>query len=71
MFLKENGYYDINIISDNASEFNAICQGVTSQDLSDNDLVYSRNKDKTDKSLDIYKFYIIVRMLLENGANPD
>jgi len=47
-----------NFISENAVEYNTICEGVTQNDLVDEDLTYSRAKDKTDKSLDIYKFYI-------------
>ncbi|MEI6434627.1 MAG: UvrD-helicase domain-containing protein [Bacteroidota bacterium] len=47
-----------NFISDNAAEFNSVCDGVTPDSLSGDSLVYSRGKDKSDKSLDVYKFYI-------------
>ncbi len=47
-----------NFISENAAEYNAICEGVTQNDLLVDELAYARGKDKTDKSLDIYKFYI-------------
>ena len=46
-----------NIISSHEKEFREITIGVTKEDL-ETDLVYSRAKDKTDKSLDEYKFYI-------------
>jgi len=47
-----------NFISENAAEYNSICDGVTQNDLLVNELAYARGKDKTDKSLDVYKFYI-------------
>jgi len=47
-----------NFVSDNSQEYNSICDGVTPNDLLNNELSYIRGKDKTDKSLDIYKFYI-------------
>ena len=47
-----------NFISDNVDEYNAVCSGVTSGDLLVDELTYARGKDKTDKSPDIYKFYI-------------
>lgn len=47
-----------NFISDNAVEYNAVCDGVTPDDLLVDELTYARGKDKTDKSLDVYKFYI-------------
>ncbi|HUX56085.1 MAG TPA: UvrD-helicase domain-containing protein [Bacteroidales bacterium] len=47
-----------NFISENAAEYNAICEGVTHNDLLVDELAYARGKDKTDKSLDVYKFYI-------------
>ena len=48
----------INFISNSSREFNEITQGVSEQDLENNDLAFSRGKDKADKSLDAYKFYI-------------
>ena len=47
-----------NFITDNATEYNEICEGVSQNDLLADALTYSRGKDKTDKSPDIYKFYI-------------
>ncbi|OFX41745.1 MAG: hypothetical protein A2X03_16710 [Bacteroidetes bacterium GWA2_40_15] len=47
-----------NFISENAAEYNIICDGVTQNDLLADELEYARGKDKTDKSFDIYKFYI-------------
>ncbi len=47
-----------NFISDNAAEFNEICEGVSSEAVQGGETVYSRGRDKTDKSLDAYKFYI-------------
>jgi len=47
-----------NFVSDNAAEYNAVCDGVTPDDLLVDELTYARGKDKTDKSLDVYKFYI-------------
>ena len=47
-----------NFISENAAEYNTICDDVTQNDLLVDELAYARGKDKTDKSLDIYKFYI-------------
>ena len=47
-----------NFISENAAEYNIICDGVNQKDLLVDELVYARGKDKTDKSPDVYKFYI-------------
>jgi hypothetical protein len=47
-----------NFISDNAVEYNNICDGVNPTDLLADELEYARGKDKADKSLDVYKFYI-------------
>jgi len=47
-----------NFISDNAAEFNSICDGVNVDDVYGSEPGYSRGRDKTDKSLDAYKFYI-------------
>lgn len=46
-----------NIISNNEAEFRELCRGVSKGDL-ESELVFSRAKDKTDKSLEIYKFYV-------------
>ena len=47
-----------NFISGNAAEYSAVCDGVSRDDLFVDELTYARGKDKTDKSLDVYKFYI-------------
>jgi hypothetical protein len=41
-----------NFISDNAAEYNAVCDGVTPDNLLVDELTYARGKNKTDKSLD-------------------
>jgi hypothetical protein len=46
-----------NFISNNQAEFRELCNGVTPADLK-SDLKYSRAKDKSDKSLEVYKFYV-------------
>lgn len=46
-----------NFVTQATQHFNSICQGIQSADLQ-KDFAYARNKDKTDKSLEIYKFYI-------------
>ena len=45
-------------ISDHRSEFNEIVDGVAAQDLTADELDYRRAKDKSDKSLEVYKFYV-------------
>ena len=45
-------------VSDNRAPFHEIAEGVTAADLASDDLNYSRARDKTDKSLEIYKFYV-------------
>ena len=45
-------------VSDNRAQFAAIAEGVDAADLADDELHYSRARDKTDKSLEIYKFYV-------------
>lgn len=47
-----------NLIGGNTKEFANITEGVQPEDLLVDDLTYSRAKDKTDKSLDVYKFYV-------------
>lgn len=46
-----------NIISNNEAEFRELCNGVAKTDL-EADLVYGRARDKGDKSLEAYKFYV-------------
>ncbi|MGF1547385.1 MAG: AAA family ATPase [Thiotrichales bacterium] len=45
-------------ISDHRAEFAAITEGVTAADLAGDALDYHRARDKHDKSLEIYKFYV-------------
>lgn len=47
-----------NFISNNEKEYLEICNGVVPNDLIDDSYLFSRSKDKSDKSLDAYKFYI-------------
>lgn len=48
----------VNFVSQYSREFLDISSGVTPEDLESNELRYARAKDKSDKSLDAYKFYI-------------
>jgi hypothetical protein len=45
-------------ISDHRSEFSEIADGVTSADLAIDSLDYRRARDKSDKSLEVYKFFV-------------
>lgn len=45
-------------ISDHRTEFTEITEGVAAQDLVADALDYRRAKDKSDKSLEVYKFFI-------------
>jgi len=45
-------------VSDHRAEFAEIAQGVKKADLQQNDLDYRRAKDKSDKSLEVYKFFV-------------
>lgn len=45
-------------ISNHRGEFDEIAAGVAAADLGDDELAYRRGADKTDKSLEIYKFYV-------------
>ena len=46
-----------NFVSSNRASFSKICEGISSVDIKD-ELSYSRGKDKTDKSSEVYKFFI-------------
>ncbi|MBI9039427.1 MAG: UvrD-helicase domain-containing protein [Bacteroidales bacterium] len=48
----------VDFISKNGREFNQITQGINKNDLKNEDIAFSRGRDKADKSLDAYKFYI-------------
>ena len=45
-----------NFVSSDRSSFSKIAEGISQRDLEE-DLVYSRGKDKTDKSGEVYKFF--------------
>jgi len=45
-------------VSGNRARFAEIVEGVAAAELNSDDLDYRRAKDKTDKSLEIYKFYV-------------
>jgi hypothetical protein len=45
-------------VSDHRAEFNEIVAGVTRADLEVDTLDYRRAKDKSDKSLEVYKFFV-------------
>lgn len=47
-----------NFVSSERQRFSYISEGITAKQLEATDLEYRRNKDKTDKSLEVYKFYI-------------
>lgn len=48
----------VNFVSNKSREFMDITEGVSAADVTVDDIRYARAKDKTDKSLDAYKFYI-------------
>ncbi|MFB9245932.1 UvrD-helicase domain-containing protein [Massilia antarctica] len=45
-------------ISDKRARFGDIADGISAADIASDDLQYSRARDKSDKSLEIYKFYV-------------
>ncbi len=47
----------VNFISNERASFGELIEGVSEQDLS-GDLEYRRARDKTDKSLEVYKFFV-------------
>lgn len=47
-----------NVISGARADYAEICRDVGPADLANEDLGYRRARDKTDKSLEIYKFYV-------------
>ena len=46
------------IVSGQRAAYAEVCDGVTRQDLQHDELEYRRAKDKSDKSLELYKFYV-------------
>lgn len=45
-------------VSDHRAQFGEIAQGVSAADLGADELHYSRARDKSDKSLEVFKFYV-------------
>jgi len=45
-------------VSDHRAAFNEIAEGVAAEDLTADELDYRRAKDKSDKSLEVYKFFV-------------
>ena len=48
----------LGIVSGQRSAYAEVCDGVTAQDLERDELDYRRAKDKSDKALELYKFYV-------------
>jgi hypothetical protein len=48
----------VNLVSSQRQAYAEVCEGVTSADLADDALDYRRARDKTDKSLELFKFYV-------------
>jgi hypothetical protein len=48
----------VGIVSGQRAAYAEVCDGVTPQDLQRDELDYRRAKDKGDKSLELYKFYV-------------
>ena len=48
----------LNIVSGQRAAYTEVCDGVTAQDLQRAELDYRRAKDKSDKSLELYKFFV-------------
>ncbi len=48
----------LGIVSGQRAAYAELCDGVTLQDLERDELDYRRARDKTDKSLELYKFYV-------------
>jgi hypothetical protein len=46
------------MVSGQRAAYAEVCDGVTAQDLKRDELDYRRAKDKSDKSLELYKFYV-------------
>lgn len=46
------------VVSGQRAAYAEVCDGVTAQDLQRSELDYRRAKDKSDKSLELYKFYV-------------
>ncbi|GAC1524760.1 MAG: ankyrin repeat domain-containing protein [Ramlibacter sp.] len=46
------------LVSTNRAAFSQVCDGVVPGDLQGDEIEYRRGRDKSDKSLDLYKFYV-------------
>ena len=46
------------LVSGQRAAYAELCDGVTAQDLERGELEYRRARDKGDKSLELYKFYV-------------
>lgn len=46
------------LVSAERRVFAELCEGITAEDLCTGELAYRRAKDKSDKSLEVYKFYV-------------
>ena len=46
------------LVSDQRAAYADVCDGVTPADLQGDELAYRRARDKADKSLELYKFYV-------------
>jgi hypothetical protein len=46
------------IVSSERVRFREVCEGVSARDLERDELVYARPRDKSDKSLEVYKFFV-------------
>lgn len=47
-----------NVVSGQRAAFSEVCDGVSAKDINTEDLDYRRARDKSDKSLELYKFYV-------------
>ena len=48
----------LSVVSGQRAAYAEVCEGVTEKDLEVEELVYRRGRDKADKSLELYKFYV-------------
>ncbi|MDM0117955.1 AAA family ATPase [Variovorax sp. J22R133] len=48
----------LGFVSGQRAAYADVCEGVSPQDLRGNELAYRRARDKSDKSLEMYKFYV-------------
>ena len=48
----------VNLVSSQRQAYAEVCEGVTVADFAGDDLDYRRARDKTDKSLELFKFYV-------------